>query len=102
MRFRGLSPRDPERTYARGMRVLDALAALLADQPFFLGEKPRTLDMSLYAFLANILDQPHSNPLQAHGRTHRNLVAYCQRMKALCYPENATARNAPGDTDEPQ
>jgi len=42
--------------------------------------------MSLYAFLANILDQPHGNALQAHGRAHANLVAYCARMQALCYP----------------
>jgi hypothetical protein len=41
--------------------------------------------MSLYAFLANILDQPHGNPLQAHGKALVNLVGYCARMKALCW-----------------
>lgn len=81
----GLVPSDPQGAYARGKNVLDALANLLGDQPYFLGAAPRSLDMSLYAFLANILDQPHSNPLQAHGRTLANLVGYCVRMKALCW-----------------
>ncbi len=81
----GLVPADPQGAYARGKTVLDALANLLGDQPYFLGATPRSLDMSLYAFLANILDQPHGNPLQAHGRALANLVGYCARMKALCW-----------------
>lgn len=85
MHQRGLSSADPQGAYASGKTVLDALAGLLGNQPYFLGAEPRSLDMSLYAFLANILDQPHSNPLQAHGRTLANLVGYCARMKALCW-----------------
>lgn len=85
MRQRGLSVSDPLGAYARGKAVLDALANLLGDQPYFLGTEPRSLDMSLYAFLANILDQPHANPLQAHGRALANLPGYCARMKALCW-----------------
>jgi glutathione S-transferase len=85
MRQRGLASADPQGAYAMGKAVLDALAGMLGDLPFFLGEKPRSLDMSLYAFLANILDQPHSNPLQAHARILANLVGYCERMKALCW-----------------
>ena len=49
-----------------------SLAELLGDKPFFLGAAPRSLDMSLYAFLANILEQPHGNPLQSHGRALSN------------------------------
>ena len=82
---RGLTRADPQGAYARGKAVLDALAGLLGDKPYFLGAEPRSLDMSLYAFLANILDQPHGNPLQAHGKALINLVDYCARMKALCW-----------------
>lgn len=94
MRRRGLSPADPEGAYARGKRVLDALAGFLGDRPFFLGETPRTLDMSLYAFLANIIDQPYGNPLQEHARGHGNLVAYCRRMQELCFPDYPPVRKA--------
>lgn len=85
MRRRGLSPADPPGAYAQGIAVLDALSGLLSEKSFFLGEAPHTLDMSLYALLANILDQPHGNPLQDHGRTLMNLVDYARRMKMLCY-----------------
>ncbi len=85
MRQHGLTPANPQAAYARGKAVLDALAGLLGERPYFLGAVPRSLDMSLYAFLANILDQPHGNPLQAHARTLDSLVGYCARMKALCW-----------------
>ena len=87
MRRRGLSPADPEGAYGRGKPVLDALAGFLGDRSYFLGETPRTLDMSLYAFLANIIDQPYGSPLQAHARGHDNLVAYCRRMQERCFPD---------------
>lgn len=85
MQQRGLVRTDPQGAYAKGKAVLDTLAGLLGDQPYFLGDVPRSLDMSLYAFLANILDQPHGNPLQSHARTLANLAGYCARMKALCW-----------------
>lgn len=95
MRQRSLSAANPQGAYAQGKRVLDALAGFLGDKLFFLGETPRTLDMSLYAFLANILDQPHGNPLQTHGHGHANLVAYCRRMKECCYKAAVQRPNAP-------
>jgi glutathione S-transferase len=85
MRQVGLDPANPEAAYAKGKRVLNALSNFLGDQPCFLGDQPRSLDMSLYAFLANIIDQPHANPLQTHARSLANLVGYCERMKALCW-----------------
>lgn len=85
MRRNGLDSAHPEAAYAKGKTVLDALSGLLGDQPYFLGDQPRSLDMSLYAFLANIIHQPHGNPLQAHARTLANLADYCGRMKALCW-----------------
>ncbi|HID46329.1 MAG TPA: glutathione S-transferase family protein [Chromatiaceae bacterium] len=81
MRRHDLTPRDVTGSYASGVRVLDQLSHYLADKPFFMGEQIRSLDMSLYAFLANIIDQPHTNRLQEHARTLDNLMAYCTRMK---------------------
>jgi len=85
MRQRGLSSANPQGAYSQGKTILNALAGLLGDQPYFLGAAPRSLDMSVYAFLANILDQPHDNPLQSHARTLTNLGGYSERMKALCW-----------------
>lgn len=88
MRFMGLKPNNPKAAYAKGNTILDALSQSLGDKDFFLDDQPRSLDMSAYAFLANILDQQQSNPLQDHGRTLDNLVAYCKRMKALTFKDD--------------
>jgi glutathione S-transferase len=81
MRRRGLSPRDVAASYAPGIQMLDQLSHYLADKPFFMGEQIRSLDMSLYAFLANIIDQPCANRLHDHARQLDNLTAYCSRIK---------------------
>jgi hypothetical protein len=67
------------------MKAETYLCASAASPTRWLPIGPRSLDMGLYAFLANILDQPHGNPLQAHARTLANLAGYCARMKALCW-----------------
>jgi glutathione S-transferase len=91
MRFMGLQPANPDAAYAKGNAILDALSLYLGDKLFFLDDKPRSIDMSAYAFLANILDQHQSNPLQKHGQGLENLVAYCKRMKALTFKDQSHA-----------
>ncbi len=85
MRFMGLKASDPAAAYMKGKAILDNLSGVLGARDFMLDDRPRSLDMSVYASLANIIDQRHSNPLQVHARGIDNLVAYCQRMQQLCY-----------------
>jgi len=65
-------------SYASGIQLIEVLANILGDKPYFLGDKIHTLDMSVYAFLANIIDQPYANPLQ-------DLMNYCQQIKQLAW-----------------
>ncbi len=85
MARRGMTPKNPTASYAPGIELLNALADMLGNQLYFLGNEIHTLDMSLYAFLANIIDQPHANALQNHAKGLENLVAYCERIKALIW-----------------
>jgi glutathione S-transferase len=71
--------------YRAGADDLDALSTLLGDKTFFFGDKPRTIDATLYAFLGVVLDSPPDNPLKASLREKKNLVGYCDRMKAKYY-----------------
>jgi glutathione S-transferase len=71
--------------YAIGNADLDALSTLLGDKPFFLGDAPRSIDASAYAFLALVLWARPDNLLKAHMKTLGNLVSYCERMKARYY-----------------
>jgi hypothetical protein len=52
-----------------------------------LGKSLHSLDFSVYAFLANILDQRYSNPLQVYLKSMDNLVVYCGRIKAVTFAD---------------
>jgi glutathione S-transferase len=77
----GLGRHRPEEIMAIGCTDLTALAELLGEQAYFLGDAPTTLDASAYAFLANILVFPEDSPLARHARSLPALPAYCRRMR---------------------
>lgn len=81
MSRRGMTPNNTQASYAPGIRLLGVLSDLLGKKEYFLGKNIRTVDMSVYAFLANIIDQPYPNIIQNHARGLDNLVAYCERIK---------------------
>lgn len=82
LRGHGMGRHDPAEIAAIGGRDIDALATFLAGKPFLLGERPRSIDACAYAFVANLLWAPFDSPLRERARTHANLEAYAQRMKA--------------------
>ena len=66
---------------AMGAADFAAIAELLGDQPFFLGERPRTIDCTVYAFAEGILGFPVESPLKSAVASHENVVAYRQRIR---------------------
>ncbi|WP_353962719.1 glutathione S-transferase C-terminal domain-containing protein [Acaryochloris thomasi] len=51
-----------------------------ADQLFFMGEQPTTLDGSAYSLLANVLNEVLTSSLRNKAEKLSNLVAYCDRI----------------------
>lgn len=95
MRAQGLKPDDTKAAYAKGYAVLNALSEFLGENDYMLGDSVRSIDLSVYAFVANILDQRHSNPLQRYLKNIDNLVGYCARIKQVTFadwsaPDTAT------------
>jgi glutathione S-transferase len=66
---------------------VDALAALLGDQPFLLGDEPTSVDAAGYAFVASVLAFPGESALRTAAMGHANLVAYRARMEARFWPK---------------
>ena len=60
---------------------LEAISAQLGDQPYFLGERPSSIDASLYGALHNIIDCDLETPVKALALGHQNLVDYCVRFR---------------------
>lgn len=63
----------------------DALSTFIADKKYCFGDKPSTLDATVYAFLAEILLVTIDSPLSELAKKYTNLVDYCNRFKAEYY-----------------
>jgi glutathione S-transferase len=66
---------------------IDVLSAFLADKPYFMGDKPTSLDASAFGVLINTVHGPIESPIKEYGKLKKNLVAYCDRMMAEFYSE---------------
>ena len=80
-RAQGTGRHPAEEVYASARRDLAALSALLGESAYFLGDTPRSVDASLYAFLEVARSAPQPAGLAGAVGHHPNLVAYCERMK---------------------
>ncbi len=75
-----------EEIYALGLRDVDALATLLGDRIYMLGDRPTSLDATAAGWLINILHAPLDTPLKAGTARHANLVSYAERMRERLRP----------------
>lgn len=78
----GMGRHDLPTVLARGRGYIDAIAAYLADKPYFMGNEPGTIDATVYSFVASLLATPLTPELGEHVKRHENLIAYCDRMRA--------------------
>jgi glutathione S-transferase len=89
MRRRGLRADNSKAAYAKGRAQLDILADFLGDSGFAFGSTVSRLDLTIYAFVANISDQNQPNELRDYARSVENLSGYCARMKPLTFDRAA-------------
>lgn len=66
---------------AMGIGDMDAISELLGDKPFLLGDKPRSVDCTLFAFMEAVLPFPVDNPIKKRVGEHANLVAFRKRIR---------------------
>ncbi len=85
--LQGIGRHSLEEIYKIGSDDIAALSELMGTDPFMLGDKPHTIDATVYAFLITILQGAFESPLQDTLRKHENLLRYCERMKKLYFNE---------------
>jgi glutathione S-transferase len=69
------------------VRGIDALAGVLGDKPYLMGDQPCGADATLFAFVLGGLCPRFDTSLRTALASHANLVAYAERMKRQYYPE---------------
>ena len=81
LRSQGTGRHSFEEASGFGATDLESCGELLGDKPFLFGDRPRTADCTLYAFLEGLLGVPIESPLKARIAARANLVAYRQRIR---------------------
>lgn len=76
----GLGRHREEEVLELGKGDVSALATLLGDKPFLLGESPSSFDATVYAFITGITAFPLDSPLRQYTQSQGNLVRYAQRF----------------------
>lgn len=85
--FQGMGRHSYDEILEMGYKTLDAIATILGDKKFFLGDKPSTIDATAFAFLMNIVWVPFDDAFKTHLNKAENILAYCDRMWSTYYPE---------------
>jgi glutathione S-transferase len=65
---------------------IDALAALLGDTPFMMGDKPCVADATAFGFVTSILTPPLDSALRTSMSERENLVSYRDRLALQFFP----------------
>ena len=87
LHMQGTGRHTAEELMAMGADDFAAIAELLGDKPFFLGDKPRTVDATVFAFAEAILGFPVDSPFRAAVASHANLGAYRQRIRGRWFKD---------------
>lgn len=77
----GLGRHTPEEIYKMGINDISAVATILGENRFMLGNDVTSIDATVYAFIANIVWTPIESPIKEHAKSLVNLMDYCDRMK---------------------
>ena len=83
----GTGRHQAEEIFILGKLDIDVLSVSLGNKPYFLGDKPTTLDTSAFGHLINIIGCPIESPLKEYGLSKQNLVEYMDRIKSEFYPD---------------
>jgi glutathione S-transferase len=71
------------------IRDVEALAAILADKPFVMGDAPCAADAFVFGIVTAILTPPLESPVRTAIERQTNLVAYRDRITAKYFAEGA-------------
>lgn len=86
----GAGRHSREEVLAMGIADLFSVETLLGNQPYLLGDVPRSIDATLYAFLTAIQTMPVDTPVHAAARSPR-LTAYTTRIRERYWPPTEVA-----------
>ncbi|MAC48009.1 MAG: glutathione S-transferase [Oceanospirillum sp.] len=83
----GISRHSDAEILAMARQVLQDLSVLLGNKDYFFGDKPSTLDATVFGFLAQIIISELKTAVTPIAQEFPNLVSFCQRVQEQYYSE---------------
>lgn len=87
----GIGRHSQSEILAKADQTLVSLSAMLADNDYIFGDKPTSLDATLYAHLCEFIstkyDSGYESDLMKKAKSYPNLVNYCQRIENTYYQQ---------------
>ena len=81
----GIGRHSTEEIYAMGLSDLKAVEAQLGDKDFLLGDTPREIDATAYAFLENTRGDVFDSPVTDYVNNSPKLMAYIDRVDKAAF-----------------
>jgi glutathione S-transferase len=78
----GMGRHTDQEVFQIAEHSLQSLADLLADKEYFFGDRISSLDVSVFAHLAQVVLVDIKHPINARAQEFENLVAFCLRMQS--------------------
>ncbi len=79
-RAQGIGRHTRDEIYAWGKQDLEAISALIGDGPFAVDDKLRTIDLTIYSFVANAVKVDVDTPVRTHLKNDKRLLGHMDRV----------------------
>jgi glutathione S-transferase len=89
LRMHGLGRHTTAEIAELAIRDVAALAVLLGDKPYLMGDEPCGADASMFGIVAGILTPVFKTSIRTAAEGHSNLVAYRDRVMRRYFPDLA-------------
>ncbi|WP_309890342.1 glutathione S-transferase family protein [Archangium sp.] len=83
----GIGRHSAKEVYELGIADLKSVSDMLGNKPYLLGDRPSTVDATVYAYVANLLQTPVDCAAKDYGLSLKNVVDYLERMELRYFPE---------------
>lgn len=83
----GMGRHSQQEIAAVAAKGIEAMATILGDKPYLMGDQPCGADATAFAFTAHLLCPLFDTPSRDAAAARPNLVAYADRMMRAYYPE---------------
>ena len=81
----GIGKHSPEDIYAMGVSDVKAVEAQLGEKDYLLGDIPREIDATAYAFLVNARSEIFKTPISQYIQASSKLMAYIDRVDVAAF-----------------